>query len=242
MAGRAAGTVPASVVSLAAGSLTTMLMNKLKALGMMALVLGGGGAVLAYQFGGPGGGNVPIGGGMGAQSQGIAQGPSIRVAEWVAGWPDLTTPPEPEPKTKAILDALEEPLAMRFPHETPFEYIQEATKRASLPNGIPIYIDPVGLQEADKTESSTVAIDLEEIPLKITFRLVLKQIGLVYLVKDGLLTVTSKASDDPILTPFSIMKEKAEKGLLTREQYLQLIEALKMNRQVEQLTAQGSLQ
>ncbi len=267
MAGHAAGTVPASVVSLAAGSLTTMLMNKLKALGMMALVLGGGAAVMAYQFGGQGGpivGNVPMGGGgvgggagqptfvaqgppmgggMGAQPQGIAQDPPIRVSEWVAGWPDLTKPIEPDPKTKAILDALEEPLAMKFPQETPFEdvkkYIQEATKRASLPNGIPIYVDPVGLQEAKKTISSTIAIDLDEIPLKITLRLVLKQIGLIYLVRDGLLTVTSEASDDPALTPFSIMREKAEKGLLTREQYLQLIEALKMKGQVEQLTRRG---
>ncbi len=48
-AGRSAGVVPAAVASLGAGSLSTMFMNKLKAAGMVVLVLGTGAAVLAYQ-------------------------------------------------------------------------------------------------------------------------------------------------------------------------------------------------
>ena len=46
---------------------------------------------------------------------------------------------------------------MSFPQETPLEdvlkYIKDATQdeAAGLPTGIPIYVDPVGLQDADKT-------------------------------------------------------------------------------------------
>ncbi|MBV8234029.1 MAG: hypothetical protein JO329_28960, partial [Planctomycetaceae bacterium] len=62
--------------------------------------------------------------------------------------------------------------------------------------GIPIYVDPVGLQEAEKTMTSPVTLDLEGVPLKTTLRLLLKQLGLTYTVKDGLLTITSESSED----------------------------------------------
>ena len=104
-----------------------------------------------------------------------------------------------DPKTKAILAKLEEPIAMSFANETPLEdvlkYIKSATQGAS-DNGIPIYVDPVGLNEAEKTMTSPITLDLEGVPLKTTLRLMLKQLGLTYTVKDGLLTITSESSDD----------------------------------------------
>jgi tetratricopeptide (TPR) repeat protein len=105
-------------------------------------------------------------------------------------------------KTKAIIKKLSQPIAMKFATETPLEdvkkYIQDATQDelAGLPTGIPIYIDPQGLQDVDKTPASTVSIDLEGIPLKTTLRLLLKQLGMIYTVKDGLLTITSKETED----------------------------------------------
>lgn len=105
-------------------------------------------------------------------------------------------------KTKAILSKLNERIAMPFPNETPLEdikkYIEQSTQdeQAGLPTGIPIYIDPQGLQDADKTLASTVTINLEGIPLRTTLRLLLKQLGLTYTVKDGLLTITSSSSAD----------------------------------------------
>ena len=105
-------------------------------------------------------------------------------------------------KTKAILKKLGEPISMNFPNDTPLEdikkYIEQSTQdeAAGLPTGIPIYVDPQGLQDADKTMASTVAINLEGIPLKTTLRLLLKQLSLTYTVKDGLLTITSTQSDD----------------------------------------------
>jgi hypothetical protein len=105
-------------------------------------------------------------------------------------------------KTKAILKKLGEPISMNFPNDTPLEdvkkYIEQSTQdeAGGLPTGIPIYVDPQGLQDADKTMASTVAINLEGIPLKTTLRLLLKQLSLTYTVKDGLLTITSTSTDD----------------------------------------------
>jgi tetratricopeptide (TPR) repeat protein len=104
-----------------------------------------------------------------------------------------------DPKTKSILAKLEEPVSMSFANETPLEdvlkYIKSATQGLN-DNGIPIYVDPVGLNEAEKTMTSPVTLDLEGVPLKTTLRLLLKQLGLTYTVKDGLLTITSESSED----------------------------------------------
>jgi len=105
-------------------------------------------------------------------------------------------------KTKSILKKLDERISMNFPNDTPLadvqRYIEQSTQdeAAGLPTGIPIYVDPQGLQDADKTMASTVAINLEGIPLRTTLRLLLKQLNLTYTVKDGLLTITSSSSED----------------------------------------------
>src|SRR5260370_38072621 len=86
---------------------------------------------------------------------------------------------------------------MSLYNATPLEDLLKDIKSATQgPNdsGIPIYVDPVGLQEAEKTMTSPVTLDLEGVPLKATLRLLLKQLGLTYTVKDGLLTITSESS------------------------------------------------
>ncbi len=99
------------------------------------------------------------------------------------------------PRTKAIIDALEKPVAMRFRDDTPLgdvlNYIKQATKNGERDPGVPIYVDPVGLQEAEKSMTSTVKIDLEGTPLSATLPLVLDQLGLAYIPKDDLLFISS---------------------------------------------------
>jgi len=106
---------------------------------------------------------------------------------------------ERDAKTRSIQAKLDQPIAMSFPNETPLEdvlkYIKTATQDAN-DTGIPIYVDPLGMQEADKTLTSPVSIDLEGVPLKRTLRLLLKQLGLTYTVKDGYLMITSETSED----------------------------------------------
>ena len=76
---------------------------------------------------------------------------------------------EKGPKTLQVLAKLEEPISMSFARETPLDdvlkYIKQATTSPTY-SGIPIYVDPVGLQEAERSLSSTITIDLEGVPLQ----------------------------------------------------------------------------
>ena len=100
-----------------------------------------------------------------------------------------------DPQSQQILAKLDEPISMSFTEETPLEdvlkYIKQATTTKTYA-GIPIYVDPVGLQEAEKSMTSTVRnMDLEGVPLRRTLQLLLKQLDLIYFVEDGILYITS---------------------------------------------------
>jgi hypothetical protein len=107
-----------------------------------------------------------------------------------------------------IRDILERPLPMRFPRDTPLEdvlkYVQAAT-RGPDGMGIPIYVDPIGLQEVERSMSSTVQIDVEGVALRTSLQLCLDQLFLTYRIRDGLILITSKESsvtpvyEDPFL-------------------------------------------
>ncbi len=96
-----------------------------------------------------------------------------------------------------IFDALERPIPMRFPEPTPLEdvlkHIEKATATPRSP-GLPIYLDPIGLHEAEQSATSTVTIDLEKVPLKKSLRACLDPIHMTYVVKEGYLLVTSPDS------------------------------------------------
>ena len=70
----------------------------------------------------------------------------------------------------------------------PYTLIDETRTKGT---GIPIYVDPAGLQKAHQTVLSTITMDFEGVPLRTTLRLLLRQLGLRYEVGDGLLTITS---------------------------------------------------
>jgi RNA polymerase sigma factor (sigma-70 family) len=242
MAGPSAGMVPGAVASLVAGSLTTMFLNKLKVGGALLLVLGTGAAVMAFQASkGPAKSRtleIPKTGE--AKAAPAPSSSSAEVADWDAGWPSVVVQSDQSPGSAAIRLKLDERIAMSFPNDTPLgdvkRYIEQATQDhgAGLPNGIPIYVDPQGLQDTDKTMASTVSINLEGIPLRTTLELALRQLGLTYRVKDGLLIIES-ANIDHQGTPFNILEGKAMRGELTREQYKQLIEMLKLRNEIEKL-------
>jgi hypothetical protein len=115
---------------------------------------------------------------------------------------------EPKAANARILQALDQPISMSFANETPLEdilkYIQQATQG---PDGkqIAIYVDPVGLQEAEKSMTSTVTIDMEGVPLRSTLRECLTQLGLEYYVGDGFLKISSRSRVWPVFDdPFRI--------------------------------------
>ena len=88
---------------------------------------------------------------------------------------------------------------MPFANETSLDdvlkHIKQETAKAGRP-ALPIYIDPIGLQEAERSLNSTVSIEMEGIPLRTSLRLALKQLGMGYKVEDGVLIITSEESID----------------------------------------------
>jgi hypothetical protein len=89
---------------------------------------------------------------------------------------------------------LGEPIPMQFPGEVALELalktIEQATKNRKS-DGIPFLVDALGLQEAERSLSSHIAMDVEGVSLRTSLRLMLKQVGLAYVVKDGLVIVSS---------------------------------------------------
>jgi RNA polymerase sigma factor (sigma-70 family) len=143
-----------------------------------------------------------------------------------------------DPRSRKVLAKLEEPISMSFANETPLDdvlkYIKQATTTRDY-GGIPIYVDPLGLQEAERSLTSTILIDLEGIPLRRTLQLLLSQLGLVYFVEDGMIVITSEESEQGGLppsmrqqTPILARAAKAERGELTRAEMEELIELFKV--------------
>lgn len=132
-----------------------------------------------------------------------------------------TTPPNPgpDPAPKVHIQApvsaaaarvwaiLDQPIDLPFPHETSLgeviQHLKQATASDDHKSGIPIYVDPVGLTEAEQTLDSPVVIDLEGIALRTSLGLLLSQLDLVYEVHpEGLLIVTGMScTDRPITDP-----------------------------------------
>ena len=116
-----------------------------------------------------------------------------------------------DPQTKVILDRLEEKVDLTFektPLEEVFKHIfrvpvhvigdKKATSKGKDDKGIPIYVDPVGLQEAEKTLTTPITFTAKGEPLKSSLERLLRLIDLIYVVKDGFLMVTSRSSEEPM--------------------------------------------
>ncbi|MHC5542656.1 RNA polymerase sigma factor, partial [Singulisphaera rosea] len=146
--------------------------------------------------------------------------------------------PYSESQTEAILDSLDRPVSAQFPNETPLEefvkYVKVQTRTSTMPKGIPIYVDPLGLQEAEKTMASTITIDLESIPLRVCVGLALKQLGLEYRVRDGVMIIGSADSENAA-TPILELQTKAEQGDLTPEETRELTTMLETRISIQKL-------
>jgi RNA polymerase sigma factor (sigma-70 family) len=150
-----------------------------------------------------------------------------------------------------IIKKLDEPVTMKFDEETPLEevikHIKDSTKSSDMPGGIPIYVDPIGLSEADKTMSSTVRnMYLEGVPLRRTLQLLLTQLDLFYFVVDGMLYITSTKSQMggaplppaiPVATALSAQFDKADRGELTLDEMKNLVEMLKTQKELDSIRA-----
>jgi hypothetical protein len=111
-----------------------------------------------------------------------------------------------DPENVRILKLLEQRVAMPFPTETPLEtlllHVKETTS-ALDGKGIPVYVDPIGLQEAEKSMTSTVIFDAKDVPLQTSLRVCLRQLGLAYRVKDGFVMITCDSDVESELLPIA---------------------------------------
>jgi hypothetical protein len=100
-----------------------------------------------------------------------------------------------DPRSKAIYQALDRLMPMPFPDRTPLaevvKYIKSSSVGPGLPEGIPIYIDPNGLEKAKRSMDSPVSLSVEGWPLRQSLEVILERLDLDYDVQDGLLKITS---------------------------------------------------
>ena len=110
------------------------------------------------------------------------------------------------PNDEAIHKALDEPIDWQ--KATGAQTLDSVLKHIKLKaggnvkgvlwSGIPIYVDPIGLQEAGKSMNSPVTVPgtPKQASPKAILEQVLAQLKLDYVVKDGFLMITSKESVD----------------------------------------------
>jgi len=147
-------------------------------------------AVAQAQPGPQGGGTGGGGADNSAESAVVERAARIQIAR-MSG---VVSTLDKNPKNIAVIKKLEEPVTLHFPMGTPLEeflmQVKLATKGADGKR-LSIYVDPEALHEVEKTMSSPVTIDLEDVPLRFSLRLALKQLGLAYCVRDGVVMIST---------------------------------------------------
>ncbi len=236
-----------SISSLVQGALSSMFYRKIATIVLVACASGVAvttTAVMARQEkkGGPGGGTGGrVYGKAMLKKAGEPPETRAKTARIIVLPYELQAARVNDPKSRQILEKLEEPIAMSFANETPLEqilkYIKQTTTTENF-NGIPIYVDPIGLQEAERSLNSTVQIDLEGVPLRRTLQLLLAQLGLIYFVEDGVLVITNADAEahlpPTMQTPPPILEklQKAERGEMTVSEMKELMEFMQIRRQL----------
>ncbi len=110
--------------------------------------------------------------------------------------------PMPAPAARTWL-RLQEPVSASFANEMPFEDFLKFLKDSSRGKdrrevAIPIYVDPIALNEVERTLQSPIVIDLEGVPMATVLRLACKQLSLDFTVqKDGIVIIAQLAATDP---------------------------------------------
>ena len=110
---------------------------------------------------------------------------------------------------------LQKEVALSFPKETPLEQflleVRELSKSPEDKKGVSIYVDPVGLQEAEKTLTSPVSLELDDISIATGLTLALKQLGLRYQVSaEGIVMITCESSEDGVSDPMVKVLDELE--------------------------------
>ena len=129
--------------------------------------------------------------------------PSCSRSRWPSPGGGYTGPIEAhDDRSQRIIAELAKPFPMSFKQETPLEDVVQvrqapAPRARRSPTASRSTSTRSGSRKPTRTMTSTVTqLDLEGVPLRTTLKLLLNQLDLTYVVKDGLLTITSKESAD----------------------------------------------
>jgi hypothetical protein len=125
----------------------------------------------------------------------------------LSGFPART--PAVAVENARIKKVLDQPARTKMPDpatlEELLEYVRTAMQTADGRQTL-IYVDPIGLQEAEKTLESEVQIDLDGRPVGTNLRLALRQLGMLYYVSDGQVNVTADGNEDiPIVVDYYLL-------------------------------------
>lgn len=101
----------------------------------------------------------------------------------------------------SVWTALQKKVAVPFAAETSLEdflkFIKTSTSDKENSEGVTLYVDPVGLNEAEKTMSSPITLNLGAVRLETALQLALSQLDLTFWVHpDGIVYITTKTSQD----------------------------------------------
>jgi hypothetical protein len=93
---------------------------------------------------------------------------------------------------------LHQPLTVAFEQETPLEDAIKAIQATvgDKDGGLPAYLDPIGLQEAEKAPNAPVQFPVKGLPLAASLTRLLHPLGLAFYVDpEGLLVVTGQSGE-----------------------------------------------
>jgi RNA polymerase sigma factor (sigma-70 family) len=182
----ATGAVAPAVAALVEGALLTMVFTRWIVAGTALLMFGAGAAVLAFQA---------------SDAPKAAQ--DVLIGESGRPNPEVPARPAPPPeqlgmRNEALDRLLDQPLAIDHPNKSTLEkflkYLKEATTKPGSGNsGIPIYVDPVGIDEVGVRITSPIdVVAMEGAPLRQNIRRALLPLGLGFRTKNGLLMISSR--------------------------------------------------
>jgi RNA polymerase sigma factor (sigma-70 family) len=181
-----AAVVPESIAGLAQGVIKAVLLQSLKLSGICGLIAAGvlGTVVVAQQ-------------GNGASKEGNAASKnSAATTKQTDSGPKTAEQParRPRPTAEQLIGTLNVPIDAEFPTGTTLEqllkHVKKQTTTATFP-GIPIYVSPVGLQEAKVDMATKVFINVKQRPVHEVIDAAFQGLNLTHTVADGFLLIDS---------------------------------------------------
>jgi hypothetical protein len=184
--------VPASIAALSEGVIKSMFFQAVKLAGLSTILMIGvvGTVVLGQQGRNPGKD-------ASRHTADAAVAPPQNAAPQPDQPPNTPAPQELDQKTRRIEQILDRPIDLKLEEKFDLDQflksIKQATRVEGFP-GIPIYVSPIGLQEAEVSLNAKSTKNwLPEAKLRGILGGVLRNLRLSYIVKDGFLMIGSRA-------------------------------------------------